>query len=153
MAFGHYVNAALGFNGQTLQACGKVRFVAVMDLVGAAISVVVSLILIPRWGALGAAWATCSTLVLQNLLYQLGLKQAGVQVMDPRSIGLNAGIVVGALALVAVQAALQPALWIGVPVILLLGLLMLRRQNKVLGLETVFPELMRVPGFRRLLNG
>ena len=153
LAFGHFLNAALGFNGQTLQTCGKVRFVALMDLVGAAISIAVSLALIPRWGAMGAAVATSVTLVLQNVLYQAGLGLAGVGVLDRGSAGIYGGITAATLLLVVLQAAFHPPIWIGLPLVAVVGLGLLRWQRRALHLEETFPELLRIPIVQKVLGG
>ena len=55
MSLGYYVNAALGFNATTLSAAGRVRAVVRSTASRPVISVVAGLLLIPPFGALGAA--------------------------------------------------------------------------------------------------
>jgi O-antigen/teichoic acid export membrane protein len=76
LAFGYYFNAALGFNADTLRVYGKLRYTVAIDFLAMLVSVGLSLLLIPRYGALGAAIGTCGTLVLYNILNHLGLKFA-----------------------------------------------------------------------------
>ena len=72
LAFGYYFNAALGFNADTLRIYGKLRLTVVIDFLAMFVSVGLSLMLIPRYGAVGAAIATSVTLIIYNILNQIG---------------------------------------------------------------------------------
>jgi len=61
---------ALGFNGLTLKVLGKLRYVVTINLLAAAVNVLINLLLIPRFGALGAAVGTAGTMVVHNILKQ-----------------------------------------------------------------------------------
>jgi O-antigen/teichoic acid export membrane protein len=73
LSLGYYFNAALGFNGLTLKVYGRLRYVVFINVVAAFVNLGLNLILIPRYGPLGAAIGTCLTLVLHNFLKQAGL--------------------------------------------------------------------------------
>lgn len=75
MSLGYYVHAALGFNSMTLSAAGRVRSVVLVNGIAAALSVVLGLLLIPPYGALGAAVTGCLTLLVQNSLLQVELRR------------------------------------------------------------------------------
>ncbi len=75
MSLGYYVNAALGFNSMSLSAAGHVRSVVLANGVSAVLSIALGFLLIPRFGALGAAVSSCLTLLIQNLLLQLELRR------------------------------------------------------------------------------
>ncbi len=97
MSLGYYVNAALGFNSTTLSAAGRVRSVVLVNGISAVISIVLGLLLIPRFGALGAAVTSCLTLLVQNLLLQIELRRRlGVPLLYRPAV--EAYLVVGACA-------------------------------------------------------
>lgn len=75
MSLGYYVHAALGFNATTLSAAGRVRSVVLVNGIAAALSVGLGLLLIPPFGALGAAVTGCLTLLAQNVLLQVELRR------------------------------------------------------------------------------
>ncbi len=75
MSLGYYVNAALGFNSMSLSAAGWVRSVVLANGISAVLSVALGFLLIPRFGALGAAVTSCLTLLVQNLLLQVELRR------------------------------------------------------------------------------
>ena len=57
----------------TLRGYGKVRSIVMIDVAAAILSLAVSLLLVPRYDVLGAAVAVTSTLIIHNLLNQIGL--------------------------------------------------------------------------------
>jgi O-antigen/teichoic acid export membrane protein len=145
LAIGHYVSAAFGFNVMTLRVQGSIRIIVVADIVAAIVSVGGSLLLIPVWGALGAAVATTATLIAQNVLYQAGLRRSSVGVPAARHVAMYLAIAASILVLTAVQLALAPPLLIGILLggVLWLGLLIGTRRPLDIG--RYFPELRRVP--------
>ena len=62
------------------------RLIVVVDVFAAIISVGGSILLIPIYGALGAAVATSATLIAQNLLYQRALARSSVGVPERRHV-------------------------------------------------------------------
>ena len=62
LVLGHYLSAAIGFNSLMLRVFGRVRFMMTVDLVTAVGCLVLTIVLIERLGALGAAIATSATL-------------------------------------------------------------------------------------------
>src|SRR5436305_11135399 len=73
LSFGYYFSTALGFNGLTLKVFGRLRYIVVVNILAAVVNVGINLLLIPRYGALGAAIGTCGTLVAHNIFKQAGL--------------------------------------------------------------------------------
>ena len=109
LAVGYYFNAALGFNGLTLRVYGLVRYVVVISVAAALANVAINLVLIPPYGAVGAAVGTCATLVVHNILKQAGLRKGtGIGVFDREHLRVYGAIVVTALLLLAVQVLLGP---------------------------------------------
>ena len=151
LAGGQYFNAALGFNGLTLRVFGFLRYTVVINVTAVLGNVALNLVLTPRLGALGAALATASTLLLHNTLKQLGLRHGtGISVFDWRYarvyvvIGVVAALL-GATALVA-----HPPFVVGVVLAGLGSLVVLRLNRDKLALHETFPELARIPVLRHL---
>jgi O-antigen/teichoic acid export membrane protein len=152
LALGYYFNAATGMNGLTLKVFGKVRALVLINVVTVAFSVVLSVILIPKMGAFGAAVAITASLFVHNTLKQLGLKiGTGVRVFAPRYLRVYAWIVACALGLYAVSTYLSPPIAVMVVLVALASWLLLRVNAGMLELESTFPEAMRWPGMKFLL--
>ncbi len=154
LSLGYYFNAATGQNGLTLKVLGKLRYIVTVDVLIAFVNLGVNLALIPRYGAMGAAVGTMSTMILYNLLKQIGLVfGTGIRVMDPRYLRMYATIILGAGGLLLLEALVNPPVLAGIFVAALVSLLVLRLNHRLLNLETMFPELLRIPLVRRLLGG
>lgn len=151
LAFGYYFNAALGFNVDTLRVYGKLRYTVTIDFLAMFVSLGLSLILIPRYGAMGAAIATCATLVLYNILNHAGLKFATeINLFQWRYLRVYVSIVLGTLGLTVFQNLLAPPLYIGIALAGLISLTVLFINRNVLNIEQTFPELLRFQVIRLL---
>jgi O-antigen/teichoic acid export membrane protein len=144
LAFGYYFNAELGFNADTLRIYGKLRLTVAIDFLAMFASVGLSLVLIPRYGAVGAAIATCATLVLYNILNQLGLRSTTkINFFKWQYLRVYASIALATLALVAFQRLLSLPIYVGVGVAGLISMIVLLINRNVLNIEQTFPELLR----------
>jgi O-antigen/teichoic acid export membrane protein len=144
LAFGYYFNAALGFNADTLRVYGKLRYTVAIDFLAMLISVGLSLLLIPRYGALGAAIGTCGTLVLYNILNHLGLKFATkIDLFQLSYLRVYISIVLGSLGLAFFQKLASPPIYVGLVLAGLISLTVLLINRSVLRIEQTFPELLR----------
>ncbi len=154
LSLGFYCGAALGQNGLTLKVCGKVRYVVVVNALTAVFSLVVGLVLIPPFGALGAAITTGATLIAFNLLKQAGLGLGtGIRPFDPRYTGVYAGIALATAVLLALDLATGAPAYVGLAFGAFASLALLRLNRRVLDVERTFPELLRLPLARPLLGG
>lgn len=146
LALGYFFNTALGFNGLTLKVYGRLRYTVSVDIAMAVVNVAVNLVLIPRYGPLGAAVGTATTLVLHNLLKQLGLQHfAGLGWLPRRYLPIYVGLAAVAIALVGVELVLPRHLLVaavGAAAAGLAGILLSRRH---LELRAFFPELGAIP--------
>ncbi|MGH2725739.1 MAG: flippase, partial [Actinomycetota bacterium] len=70
LSFGYYFNVVLGFNGLMLKVVGKLRAVVAINAIALAVNLILNIVLIRAYGALGAAIGTAATLVVHNLLKQ-----------------------------------------------------------------------------------
>jgi O-antigen/teichoic acid export membrane protein len=151
LSLGYYLSAASGFNGITLQVFGKVRFQVVTNLVATAANVILFLLLIPPYGALGAAIAMSATLILQNLLKQAGLRLGtGVDIFEWRYLRVYLALTGCAAALWLVQFTLAPPIEVGLALAGLASLFVLAASRSQLRVAETFPELTRLPFARRL---
>jgi O-antigen/teichoic acid export membrane protein len=151
LSLGYYFNAALGFNALTLKVFGKVRQIVLNDLAAGAVALVLSLILVPRFGALGGAIVTGGTLIVHNILNQITLMQIpGIKTFPIRYLKLCGLIMLCAVGLLVVQISVSPPIYVGMAIAGLGSLLILRLSRGVLEVEAMFPDLLRAPLMRRI---
>lgn len=144
LALGYYFNAALGFNADTLRIYGRFRYTVIIDFVALFIGLGLNLILIPQYGASGAAVGTCLTLILYNILNQIGLKFATkINLFDWHFLRVYLGIIVGTLVLAVIQGWLNLPIYVGVLFAGVISLVVLLLNRAVLNVEQTFPELLR----------
>lgn len=152
LSFGYYVNAATGQNGLALKVIGKLRYIVVIDIAAAFINLAVNLTLIPRYGAFGAAIGTTSTLLIFNVLKQIGLRGTGIKVFDMEYARVYGVILLATFGLLAIQSLLAPPIVVSFVVAALVSLIVLTLNRKELRLEQTFPELMRFAPVRWLFR-
>jgi O-antigen/teichoic acid export membrane protein len=153
LSFGYYFNAALGQNGLTLKVFGKVRYVMVINILVAFLNLAVNLVLIPRYGALGAAIGTFSILVIFNILKQAGLKfGTGINLFHWRYLKVYFIIALGGLGLLLFQWLTNVNIYISVLFAGITSLLVFRLNRHLLDVDQMFPEILRLP-FARYFFG
>jgi O-antigen/teichoic acid export membrane protein len=153
LCIGYYINGAVGFNSLLLRVFGRVRYMVTADLATAAISIVASVLLIREFGAAGAAIGTTGSFLLQNGLYQWGLRtRTTVEAIDTRYIRPYASIAVGAVVAVLIERVLHPPLVVGVVLVGLISLAVLGLNRHSLRVVETYPELGRFPLVRRVFG-
>jgi O-antigen/teichoic acid export membrane protein len=153
LAVGYYARAALGFSGMTLMVCGRVRSLTLLNVFAMVFNVGINLVLIPRYGALGAAIGTTSTLVLHNVLMQLALRSAtGIRLFDSSSTRPLAVVGAAALGLALLRPLVGGQDYVSVAVAALAGVLSVAVNRRSLDIGQMFPELLRLPGLRRFTS-
>ena len=152
LAVGHYVNAALGFNSLTLRVQGAVRLIVAVDVASTFIGVVLSLILIRDFGALGAAIATSATMIVQNLLYQGGLVRSSIGLPGARHLAAFASIGAAIAVLTVFQLMLEPPLVVGIVAVGAVSLVLVGGTRGALQIGLFFPELLRLPLVGRMFG-
>lgn len=154
LSFGYFFNAATGQNGLTLKVLGKLRYIVTVDILAAVLNLGLNLVLIPRYGALGAGVGTMTTLILFNLMKQFGLVLGtGINLFDRAYLRVYAVLVGATLALLLLQLTLNPPVGVGIGAVAVVSLLVLRLNRQALNVEHMFPELFRIPVLRWLLAG
>lgn len=153
LALGFYFNAAMGLNGLTLRVFGRVRFIVAVDLITAALSVVGTLILIERLGAVGGAIGVSATLIIQNLLYQAGLARlTGLDFLPRRFTVLYAILATSAVLMLLFQQTLNPPTPVGLMVGSAVVVVVMFVGRRSIGVATAFPEVARLPLIGRLFR-
>ena len=141
LSVGYFVHAALGFNAATLAAHGHHRTVLVVNVGTALASVVLSLALIPPFGAVGAAVAATLTLLIQNGLMQVALwRRVGIPLIDREALGVYAVIAAAAGSLLLVEIVLGFGWW-SVLLAVTVTAAVLYRCRAALQVDALFPEI------------
>lgn len=153
LSLGSYFNTALGFNLQTLKVLGRFRYIIAMSVLGVLIDVLVSIYLIPRYGATGAGIATALALVAYNLLLQIGLLPTpNFKALDRHYFSVYLMIATGASGLLLFQSFASLPLYLALPVAACVSLLVLAVAKKKLNILETFPELLGLPFSRLILT-
>jgi O-antigen/teichoic acid export membrane protein len=153
LSLGYYFNAALGYNGLTLRVYGLVKLVVNVSIAAAVGNVIVNLALIPAYGPIGAGIGTCVTLLGHNVLKQWGLRRGtGISVLDPHARRTYGSILLGSLALLAVNVLLSPPVFVAFALAGVVSLAVVRFNRSELQVAETFPELSRIPLIGRILG-
>ncbi|MFQ5556957.1 MAG: flippase [Acidimicrobiales bacterium] len=153
LALGYYLSASFGLNVLTLKGAGRVRALLTIDITVAAINVTAMLLLIPRFGALGGAYATAGSLVLHNVLVQVALRDTTGLAAIPREARRVYAVCVGvALALVGVEVTVEPRIVLALILGAVGSMVVLLANRNVLRVGDTFPEALRIPLIGRLMR-
>jgi len=144
LSFAYYFNAALGFNGLTLKVFGRLRYIVSINTFVALANLGINFLLIPRYGPLGAAIGTTSTLILHNFLKQAGLLLGtGVRLFRRADIAVYVTIAAAAGLILVLQLAISPPAFVGFIVAALASLFVVSYNRSALRAAETFPELRR----------
>ena len=154
LSIGYYINMALGFNVYVLQVYGRLRYLVLSNIGVAVVNVPLALLLIPRWGPAGAAVATASTMIGQNIVNQLVLTATMRARGVTRTSYLRPYVVIVAVAggIAIVDVVFHPDIVAALAVSAVASVLVLRLSRRWLQLGDTFPELARVPLVHRLIR-
>lgn len=152
MSIGFFFDAAFGFTVQTLRVQAKVGCIVTIDLLTILVAISLFVLLIPRYGALGAAWGAMLTMAFQNLTYFVSMKNAtGLGKMEWKHVRAYGCILFFTAILLATQLLLQPNLPIACCLIAAASLVLLISQRETLQALQYFPELIKLPVIGPLL--
>jgi O-antigen/teichoic acid export membrane protein len=152
LSFAYYFNIALGFNGLTLKVLGKIRYVVIINVVAMILNLVFALILIPKFGALGAAISTSAAMVMHNILKQAGLRLAsGLSIFDWHYLSFYLILIASAAGLFLVQIVIQNIfILVALTAVVTFVIILISREK--LKVEETFPELLKIPFMRAILQ-
>lgn len=153
LALGYYLNAALGFNGLTLRVFGHVRYIVTVDFAMALVSLLVTVVLVSQFGALGGGIAVSSTMVLQNALYHAGVwLRGGIHPLPRRYVGTYALLIATAVVVMLASQSLQPAPIVALTGGVLISAVLVFFCRRTLNLLETFPELSRLRWAKWLIS-
>jgi O-antigen/teichoic acid export membrane protein len=152
LALAYYFNAATGQNGMTLKVYGKLRLIVLINVAAAVLNLLVNLIFVPRYGALGAAFGTFITLMLFNCMKQGGLRLIGIRIFDPTYLKVYLSIVATAVAVLLVDVVFSPPVYLSIAVAGVGSWLVFRINIHLLNVEHTFPELLKIPFLKQILG-
>lgn len=153
LAVGLIFEATLGLCSQTLRVYAKIRYILIADGVAALCCLVMFVVLIPRYDAVGAAIATASFNTISFLLH-MGFTHltTDVKTFVPGKLQLFLSAVAGLIVLALAGHYLQPG-WVGVlllTTIVWAGVLYWNRADT--DVEHIFPEIQRIPVLNHLFS-
>jgi O-antigen/teichoic acid export membrane protein len=153
LSLGYFINVIFAFNGVTLKVLGKIRLMVVLNIVTPIIIVVFNLLLIPRYGAVGAAVATAAGLIMGDFLRQLSLWLAGggISFFERRFASFYLVLGSSAIGLYLIQLFTPDNIYIALTLAFSVSTFVLWRVKKHLRIADTFPELLRLPVVGRLL--
>jgi len=153
LSLGYYFTTALGFNGLTIRVFGKMRYIVIINILAGVVNLAINLLLIPRYGALGAAIGTCGTMIVHNILKQLGLRSCeGMKVFEWRYLKLYAVVAISAVSLLFIQSITSAQYYVGFVLVVLVSLFVVVINRKSLNVQEMFPELLRFPLVRKIFG-
>jgi O-antigen/teichoic acid export membrane protein len=153
LAVAQFIDAAAGFNAETLRVNGKVRWLIASNVVGVVALVGVSAALIPRMGALGAGIGTAVGQLCYTALKQMSVSRAvGVKSVDPEHAGFYLTMAAACALLLAVRILAPDNLWIIVPAVTISVLVVSITARRSLSVSETFPELGRFTFLRKILG-
>lgn len=153
LGFAYYFNAALGFNGMTLKVIGKVKFIMYINLAAAVVNIIANFLLIPPYGALGAAIATSGSMILHNIFKQAGLKYlGGLRIFDMKYLSVYFLILGSGLGLFFLERFLDWNPYVFIALAGIVSFAVLRLSQEKLDVERTFPELLKLPFMDKILG-
>jgi O-antigen/teichoic acid export membrane protein len=153
LSLAYFINVIFAFNGVTLKVLGKIRLMVILNIVTPIIIVVFNLLLIPRYGAVGAAVATSAGMITQNLLRQLTLWLAGggISFFEKRFVSFFLVLGSSAISLYLIQLFTPNNIYVAMTLAFSVSTFVLWRVKKHLKIADIFPEILRLPIVGRLL--
>jgi len=154
LSLGHFINVVFAFNGATLKVLGKIRLMVILNIVTPIIIIVFNLLLIPRYGAIGAAVATSAGLIVQNLLRQLSLwlGGGGISFFEKRYASFFLMLGSSAVGLYLIQLFTPNNIYVALTLALAVSTFVLWLVKRHLKIADIFPEILRLPVIGRLLT-
>jgi O-antigen/teichoic acid export membrane protein len=153
LSLAYYFNTALGFNGLTLRVYGAVRSIVLINVAAALLNIVLNLALIPLYGPLGAAIGTMTSLIVHNVLKQIGLHRAtGISLFEARYLRVYVVLAAGAASLLLVELFIAPRFAIEIALAAVVSVVVFALTRSELRIGHTFPELLRIPFAARLFG-
>jgi O-antigen/teichoic acid export membrane protein len=151
LAVGYYAQGAFGANGLTMIVYRRVRDLTLLNLGMIVFNLALSLELIPRYGAIGAAFATSITLVVYNIVKQIMLRRTfGLTITHATTAKPLLTLGLCFVILTAAFFVIDRSSYLVVALALVTSVAILVSNRGVLEFARMFPELERLPLVRRI---
>ncbi len=112
-----------------------------------------NLLLIPRYGALGATIATVGSMILLSVFKQAGLRiTAGLRIFERQYLSIYLYLLLGALGVFLIQHLASFEICVLLPLAVIVFFIVFKLCQGKLKVEETFPELSRIPVMRFILN-
>lgn len=152
LAVGYFAAVAMAFSSESLQVLHRTRALVWSNLLMIVSSIVLALLLVPKYGALGAAFAVTAARLMGVGIRQAALMRSGSMTTTPAAVrSIWARLFSASVVVAIVGWAWHPALWIQLLVLAVVCLALLRACARKLDIGRTFPELLRLPLINRLL--
>lgn len=144
LACGYFLQATIGFNGRMIKVCGRVRLFATIDLVVSVMTVALAWILIPRFGARGAALAVTAAIAVHIGLKLLACRSGAMTGIPSRdSLMAQVTMSVCAAAVLLIGSYFEFGWVLGTLVACSFSVLVGAVYFRILEVQQMFPELDR----------
>jgi O-antigen/teichoic acid export membrane protein len=153
LSMAYFFSSIFSLNSVTLKVLGKIKLMVILNIVTPIIIVIFNLLLIPRYGAFGAAVATAAGLITQNLLRQLGLwfGSGGISFFERRYASFFLVLGSSALGVYLIQLFTPNNIYVALMLALVASVFVLWLVRKHLRIADTFPEIIHLPFVGRLL--
>jgi len=145
LSLGLFIHSALNVSSLTLKASGRMRVIVLLDAVAILLALILNLVLIPRFAALGAAIAMSATAVLHAGSYHAALsRRHGGTGLPGRFLLISVFVAACTGALAMVQYLWAPPFYVGVLLSLIAWIVILAVSHDMLRVNEIFPEAVGV---------
>jgi len=149
LSLGYFFNIALGLNTQTLRVFGIVRYILIVNLLSVIAGSLATILMIPRFGAIGAAVGTSGTLIVRNIFTHAGLKMGSkIRLFDGKYLRLYLLITATAAGLLVLQTITSENVYLSLTFAVFLSVLVFVLSTDNLELKETFPELLEIEPIR-----
>lgn len=154
LSLGSFAGVVTAFSSEGLQVLNHTRPLVVSNFLVMASSAGLAFLLCPAYGALGAAIAVTVARILGVAVRQASLIRSKRMAAPPRETRVMwLQLAAGSIAASLVGWVWQPALAIQLIMLTVICLLLMRYCARILDVTQTFPELLKVPLFKRLVIG
>jgi O-antigen/teichoic acid export membrane protein len=153
LAVGFFIEAVLGLSGHALRVYARVRYLVVSDLAASLTGIALLSVLTPRYGTIGAAFATVAFMVVGHVLYACFAHfTTDVRPFAPRCLRIYVSTLLAAAGLGIFDKLLRPH-WLGVlPLVAVAWLTLVLVNRRDLDVERICPGIARIPLLWRLFS-
>jgi O-antigen/teichoic acid export membrane protein len=145
LAVGSYMHVVFGFSQLTLKALGKIRQIVLVDLLASITFLVLNLLLVPRFGAIGAAVGNTAAMIAYAIYRQVALyKSTGLSIFGRERFSFHRTLILCIGILLLGPAVVPGNVYAAVFLVGVASITLLASVHKQLQIDETFPELRRL---------